>query len=412
MKYYKYVLFTLISVVIIDSFRYISIVGALNVDNATSISTLLNYISIAILISIAYKESFGNNEIPKSIQNLIILWLFWNIFNLIRGAFLSVDYWDWKGLLLSGVSFSFIPMTFFLGKDPSIAKIIFKFIINYLFLFGFLLIPLTFATNEELYSRLMIPISLFILFIPYLKTKWKFLIVTVAIISILMVIDFRSNVIKIAFSFILLTIYYFHDFIGQKWLRLTHLSLFCIPLILFTLAFTDHYNIFNEMSKQEGLNTLNSQGEEESLTDDTRTFLYSEVLSSFYQSEDLVIGKSAIGSYQSEWFDGDDGGAMNGKRTGCEVGILNILLHYGLIGVIIYFLLLINVSYIAINHSNNILSKMLGLYIAFRWTYSFVEEFTQYDLNFYFFWIAVGLVSSTGFRKLNDMELQNYFELR
>ena len=52
---------------------------------------------------------------------------------------------------------------------------------------------------------------------------------------------------------------------------------------------------------------------------------------------------------------------------------------------------------------------MLGLFIASRFLLSFIEEFTQYDINFYFFWIAIGLVSSTQFRAMSDQQLKTYF---
>lgn len=410
MNYFKLIIFTLISLIIIESLSYIVSVEAINLGNSTLISLALSYISILILIFIAYKESFGYFEIPNSIKDLYLIWLFWNVFNLLRGALLAADYWEWKDLIYSGVSFSLIPLVFFLGKNIKIALITFRFVIKYLFLYGFVFIPLTLVTNEELYSRLMIPVSLMILFIPFLKFKWKVLVVIVAIVSIVMVIGFRSNVIKIIFSILLLTSWYFRNYINRYWLSLAHFSLFAIPIILFSLAISGHYNIFEETAKEEGYKTINQAGEEENLMDDTRTFLYVEVLSSLDQTNDWIIGKSAMGSYQSDWFT-DDGGAMNGKRAGCEVGMLNILLRNGMIGVLIYFLILFTVSRYAIIHSSNYLSKMIGLYIAFRWTYSFVEEFTLYDLNFYFFWIAIGLASSARFRNMDDQEITSYFEL-
>jgi hypothetical protein len=257
----------------------------------------------------------------------------------------------------------------------------------------------------------MIPISLFILFFPFLKLKWKILLLIVSATSVLMSIGFRSNIIKLSFSVLLLLIFYLRNFIRLSWIRFALFALFALPLIFFTLAITNKYNLFQEISKDEDYTRINRLGKEENLTMDTRTFLYAEVFTSIHNSGNWIIGNSAAGSYQSTWFY-NDGGAIEGKRYGCEVGILNILMRFGIIGVIIYFLLLYNVSYYAIMHSSNILSKMLGLFIAFRWTYSFVEEYTQYDLNFYFFWIAIGLASSVQFRRMNDLEIRKYFELR
>jgi len=409
MKYSKLIIYTLFAFVITDVFRYLSWVEALDVNNATSITTFLNFISLGIFIYIANKEGWRNNGVPKSIQLLLKLWILWNIFNLLRGAFRASNYWDWKFLLLSSVFFSLVSLVFFIGKNIQLAKIAIGFSLKYLFPFGFLLIPLAFSTNEELYSRLMIPVSLFILFIPFLKFKLKLLIIVVALTSIFMTFGFRSNIIKIGFSVFVLFFYYFQDYIKLSWLRLSHRLLFIAPILFFALAIMGKYNVFYEASKKEGFGVVNNLGEEEDLMTDSRTFLYDEVLSSLNRTGNILIGESASGSYQSDFFY-DDGGAMEGKRNNSEVGILNILLLYGVIGVVIYFVLLFRVSSIAIYHSSNILAKMLGLFIAFRWTYSFVEEYTQYDLNFYFFWIAIGMVSSSSFRRMSDNDIRNYFK--
>lgn len=409
MKYSKYINFIFIALIISDAFTYISWVGALNIDSATYIMTALHYVSISIMLYIGSK-TYVKEEIPYTLRNLYLLWIWWLVFNFVRGAFLAQDYWEWKFLFLPSLAFTLVPLAFFVGFDPEIGKINLRLVLKYLFLFGFAFIPLALATNDELYSRLMIPSSLFVLFIPYLKNKWKFLVILVALTSMLVVIDFRSNIIKIFFSTALLPIYYFRKYIGLFLIRLAHLSLFLIPIILFILAVTGRYNIFAETADNESYTISDSGGEDEDLMFDSRTFLYTEVFLSINSTTEIVIGKSAIGSYKTDFFDDGIGGTINGKRFGSEVGMLNIFMRYGLVGVIIYSLLIFVVSWYAINRSNNILAKMLGLFIAFRFTYSFIEEFTQYDLNFYFFWVAIGLVSSSRFRNMDEDEIKNYLQ--
>lgn len=410
MKTSRLITFILIALIITDSFTYINMVNELNIGFATYISSFLNYISLIFILYIAKKNS-NETEIPASVTQLYKFWLFVIIFNLLRGFFVAKDYWDWKFLLLSSVAFSLVPLAFFLGKNLYLVRLIFKFTISYLFVYGFFFIPISLKTNPELYSRLMIPISLFILFIPYLKFRWRILILIVAIVSILMVINFRSNLIKIAFSCLILAVFYFRRLIGKKIIVTACFALFALPFIFFTLAVTGKYNIFETISKKEGYTTINKEGVEENLMLDTRTFLYMEVISSLKESGNWLWGESGSGSYKSKWFY-NDGGAINGKRYRSEVGILNILLYYGVIGVIAYLILLYKVSFMAIKSSKNKLAQMLGLFIAFRWTYSFVEEFSQYDLNFFFFWIAIGLVSSKTFREMSDQQIKSYLLLR
>ena len=122
-----------------------------------------------------------------------------------------------------------------------------------------------------------------------------------------------------------------------------------------------------------------------------------------------MFGSGASGKYSTIRFE-NAGGGINGLRYRCEVHFLNIFLYFGLVGVISYTLLLFIVCYHGIYNSNNILAKMLSLLIASRFLLSFIEEFTQYDMNFFFFWLIVGLVSSKQFRSMSDQQVKSFFK--
>lgn len=407
MKYFHLVIFTLIAIIFTDALRYISSIG-LQMESSTYISAGLNYFSLIIMSVVAFRSKWKNN-VPRSIYIFFCIWILWNIFSIFRGFLLAEDYWDLKFLILSSITFSLISIAFFYGENLYYACKVFKITLKYLFPLGFLLIPLTLVTNEELYSRLMIPVHLFILFIPFLKIKHRIFIFAVTAVSILLVIGFRSNIIKIAFSILLLIIFYFRNYIPLLGYQILHIVIFLIPIFFVTLALTSNYNILIEASQKEGYTTTNKEGKEENLVADTRTFLYEEVLSNFIYTGNWLLGEGAAGSYKSDRFY-NTGGAIDDKRYSSEVGILNVLLKNGIVGVVIYFLLLFIASFIAINYSNNTLSKLLGLFIGFRWLYSFLEEFTQFDLNFLFFWIVIGLISSESFRKMNNKEIMVTFK--
>jgi hypothetical protein len=221
-----------------------------------------------------------------------------------------------------------------------------------------------------------------------------------------MAIGFRTNLIKIGFSTFFLLCFYFKTTFKAIFLKIFLISFFILPAVVLVLGLLGKYNFFAELagnSKSELKTTKN--GIDTDLLADSRTFLYQEVFLSLSNSGHFAFGEGAAGKYKSKFF----GSNSKGERYGSEVGILNILLYDGIVGVIVYFLLLFTASYIAISRSNNYLSKMLGLYIASRFLLAFIEEFTQYDINFYFFWIAVGLVSSNQFRAMSDQQLKKYF---
>ncbi|TWJ04622.1 hypothetical protein JN11_00339 [Mucilaginibacter frigoritolerans] len=408
MKYKKLIFYLLIFIAIGDTLSNIGNAG-FNDESFTPLSFIVKYLALSIIIYFSSKSNW-NEDIPTIISLLLKLFLVWNIFTIIRGAFFAIDYWDWKFLLLSSLLFFLIPMAFFLGNNFYLVRLILKYILKYFFTFGFLIIPLAIVTNRELYSRLMIPISVFILLIPYLKPKWRKLILFIAVVSILIVIDFRSNIIKTSISLLILSLYYFRRYVLQSWIKVIHILIFALPLLILYLGVSGQYNIFVETSQNNSYTIKAQKGDlgNEDLAADTRTFLYVEVLTSLAKNGTLLMGEGASGKYKTDYFDTF---ADHRGRYGSEVGFLNVLLYSGIIGVVIYFLILFFASYFAINNSNNFLCKMLGLLIAGRWLLFFIEEFTSFDLNTLFTWLVIGLVCTREFRMMNERDMKLFFNV-
>lgn len=394
MKYSIFILFTLVSLLITDTLTMIT-KNTFDVGIWNTIAAGLIYISIFILLYLPLNKNF---TIPTLIKYFYFSWLFWCIFNLARGAFIANDYYDWKFLMLNSIPFTFVSLLFFVGLNLKLVLKVFGFVLMVMFPFFWPAIPIgyqNFPDQPELYARLMIPVTFFILFIPYVKTKWKLLIIIVTIASFFTDITFRTNMLKISISILLLVAYYLKDYIPLIFYKSLHIILFVVPIILLMLAATINFNIFKEVSKLENLNiTSNSK---QSTVKDSRTFLYEEVFSSIKTTGELIFGKGANSSYFSNYF--------GFKRYSSEVAVLNIVMRYGLFGLFLYLLLLFSISYLAISHSNNMLVKLLGILISTRWTLSFVEEFTQYDINFYFFFLITGLVTNHIFRNMNDKQI-------
>ena len=408
MKYSHILIFSVIAVIISDIILNIENAGQIDIGKATYIKTLLAYTVIIILLINAFKSKSKKN-VPAPITVIFIAWIFVNLANIIRGFFLAGNYWDWKYLLLNAIGFSAISLVFYAGNSLVLSKKIFNFYLKYVFLFGFLIIPLALLADDHLYSRIMLPVSFFILCIPYLKKKWSVLIVIVSVVSILMAISFRANIIKIAFPLVLLVLYYLRNYISKIQLKFIFGLIFLAPLIFFYLGISGKYNLFEQLSENENYSYDNENYEdyEQNILADTRTFLYIEVFDTLLEAGALPFGVSAAKGYKSIWFF-DTGGAIKGIRYDTEVNFLNIILHFGVLGIVVYFLLLLMISYYAIFRSNNALAMMIGFVIAFRWSFSFLEEYTQFDLNFFFFWLFAGLVSNSNFRAMSDEQMMKY----
>jgi hypothetical protein len=402
------IIWILIGVVIVDILRYVSWSGKLIIENGTYYSATIIFVSLYLLYNNFYKF---RTPIDKNKIWYLKLWLGILLFSIIRSLFLVQSYWEWKFLLIQSVGFSLAPLFYFVGLDLYCVRSIYSFTFRWIFILGPLLIPLSLNTNIELYSRIMIPVTFFIIFIPYLPKRNILILICVALLSVFIVLDFRSLQLKIAIALITLLILTNKKFFGKKLLLVIHSFIFILPFIFLFAYFFFNYNLFLEglSGKQRKEITVNVNNEESNLLADTRTFLYVEVIKSFNSTTEWVIGKGAAGTYQSSFFD-SGGGDNKGKRFGSEVGILNILLRYGLIGCLIYFVSLFVLTRQALIYSSNYLVKMLSLLLSSRWPLSFLEEYTQYDLNFMFFWLFLGLISNNQFRAMNDMQLKLMFK--
>ena len=93
------------------------------------------------------------------------------------------------------------------------------------------------------------------------------------------------------------------------------------------------------------------------------------------------------------------------ERLGNEVGVLNVFTWLGIVGVLLYLLVFFRASYLAINLSNNIYAKMLGVYVSFRWLYSWVEDINNFSLNYFMLWLMIGLCFSHSFRAMTNYEV-------
>jgi len=407
MTYNRVSLFAFVFILIADVIvRINSFIGVSN--GSTNVLALLNILTAVGLLLLCYKSKL-KNKMPHLAWLAFYAFMAWNVFQFTRGVFNAQDYWDWKVLLLS-YSFSIIiPLAIVVGLNYRLNIKLFRFILRILFVFGFAIIPLALATDFELYARVVMAVSLFILFIPWLPYKWKLLVVVVAVTSVFMDFSYRINAIKIIFSFLLIFIYFNRKFIGQKILNSSALLLFILPLMLFTLGVTGQFNLFQDNIIDVTVHTGSNYSDKSvNLSGDTRTFLFQEVFYSMLKKDSsFVIGEGGGSAYESPFFaiyDLNDRG-----RYGTEVGFINAVLYSGTIGVFLYMLMLALATYYAINKSNNYSCKLLGLWVAFHWVVFFIEDRTLMTMNFYFIWLAIGLCLSNQYRALSDRDVTDLF---
>ncbi len=343
-------------------------------------------------------------------QQLFILhiYIIYVGFSFLRGAVIAEGYWDWKSLTTNTMSL-LVPMAAYVSTSNVLFERINR---HYIFYTAPLFLIVQFFIGKDEFGFYLAPFSFFLLFLPILSNKWKLICLTITAYVILADFGARSNIIKFLVPIIISLLYYFRKLVSVKLFEFVRLLLIMLPFVLFNLGVLGIFNVFKPNGdKHTALidKKRDFQGNlvEDDLLADTRTLLYVDVLSSAQKFNSWVIGRSPARGNFSESY-GENDLTKRGERAGNEVSILNYFTWLGIVGVGLIFILFYRASYLAINKSNNIISKLLGLFIAFRWAYGWVEDENKFNVQYVFLWLFIGLCYSNYFRQLTDKEVKNW----
>lgn len=390
---------------------FISIIQILfvaNLDFATYIYAALCYLMIYFLV-VFYKKKMKKN-LSVNIKAVLNLYLLLGIIAIIKGFFSATNYWEWKQLFLATGPVLLLPLVAFIGQNKSAVQFIFFYYIKYALPFSILMFFLAKSSmNTDGFGRYLSPIYFIILLFPFVSNKWKIYIFVFAILSFISDFGARSNLIRILAASSLMLLFYIKNTTPKIAYKFFHFSLFFIPILFFLLAVFNVFNVFKMDNYVKGdyetqETTASGEKVKNNFKADTRTFLYVDVIKSVLKRNTWFTGEGATGGYETKSF----GSLGTRGRMGSEVGILNVFLYLGILGVIGFSVIFYFSSFLAVYHSNNYLTKIIGLFIAFRWTYSWIEEFSNFDMNYFFLWLMIGFCFSKSIRDMDDSEMKNW----
>lgn len=368
--------------------------------NLTFFNWAIDFITIITLLQ--YRK-------VGSYYKFIDAFFFWLLISIIRGVFIAENYWEWKQLIIGTFSLS-LPLFVYAFDKPDVVSCVlrywFKYAIPLFLLFIFIL-------SNGTYHFYLGPIFVIGCFIPIIPKKWKFIIGGLLVIMLFINLGARSQVIKSAVVLLVTLGVYLRRFISVKILKFLHASCYLLPIILLYLGISGTFNIFQDLSSNEGKyiekKIVNGQIQEDDLSADTRTFIYVEVIESALRHNYVIWGRTpargndsaSFGSYNAEKL-------KTGKyeRHFNELCHTNIFTWLGLIGVILYSFIYFRSSYLAVYKSNNIYVKYLGCFIAFRWAYGWIEDFNQFDIMNISLWMMIAMGISFRFRSLSNKQFK------
>ena len=329
------------------------------------------------------------------------------------GVLMTENYWDWK-LLVSNLMVFSLPLASYVYAKPDILIKTLKVWLKYAWILLLLLSPFL---SSNAFGRYLVPFSFLSLFFALLNRKYVLQVVVAYIITIIFGYESRSDMLKfsvtlaLGLSFLLMG----YKNIFVRILRILTVAFFILPIFFFTLGATGVFNVFNidEELGLDGKYTMTSGDEEINALDDTRTFLYVEEIGSAIENKYVIQGRSIARGYDSNWFGeaiDKELGLKRGERGSCETSILNVFNYFGLIGVFTYMWMFLAASYVALKRSKNIFVPIVGTYVAFRWMFAWVEDFSKFDLNYLFLWIMIGICFSPWFREMTNDEFKNWIK--
>lgn len=358
-------------------------------------------------------SAYEANRFEAKDNSLLKIYFVWVFLSIVRGALFYTlgNYWIWKNWFFGSFDV-LLPALIYLYARPEILSSILRTWLKYV---PFLLICLLPFVPRGAYHFFLGPIYIVAFFWPLYSGKWKVIILLLMLLMLGADFTARSQVIKAGFVLFFSLLYLKRRFVSQALLKWMHWLFYILPLTLLFLALTGRFNVLEEVFSNEGVivTKIDRDGKvvKEDLSSDTRTFIYIEVISSAIKHDYVWAGRTPARGNDSAFF-----GTFNAEelKTGLyerhsnEAGLPSLFTWLGLVGLILISLIYLRSSYLALYHSNNIYIKILGCFVAFRWSYGWIEDmygFTPMILGLY---MVMAMCMSKTFRRMNDSEMKGW----
>ncbi len=352
----------------------------------------------------------------KAKEKVLSLFLVYVVLSFLYGLYMAENYWHYK-FLVRNLMIYLMPLSIYVFVYPlhvqTVLRVWFKKAL-------IILICISPFIYSDAWGNYLTPFCLFALFYHLLPQKWRYITILAFIVTFTLGWASRSCTIRFSVAFIIGILFMWKSSrnILLKHLKIIYIVFSLIPIVFFILATTNVFNILNideELGLSQKYEMFQSDKEANgSALADTRTSVYIEVLNSALQNHYVTQGHSLARGYESVIFNDvineSSDGLLNGERPGCETCILNVFTYMGIIGVILYMLIFLRSTFLAISRSNNSYIKIVALFVLFRWIYSWIEELAFFNITYLMLWIMVAMCFSPYFRRMTNEEFKWWFK--
>lgn len=337
---------------------------------------------------------------------IILFYFAYTIFEYIRGFF-NIDGWRDYVYLYNGLFHLIIFPFWILLARPQYIMVLWKSFMTIGIIMSIILALFPPTHGMHTMAHNMLWLNVFIFMYPYIKRKYYILILVAALFIITFDLNRRSIMLGYLIpTMILLGYLFLQKYIFQK---IFYYLGVLLPLICLLLFYTKTFNIFQYLEESNKEVVLQKDGGRPVFTD-SRTGIYEDVTHDVLKAKEWwkpYIGLGGNGKTKVE-ANGASSFGFEGLRSTQESGMLNFIQHGGLLGLIAYGLLITVSAYLSMFKSRNDFMRMLGLFLVFKFAYSFIEDELDFSGHVIaqFLWIGMGYNKS--FRNMTDNKMKLY----
>lgn len=373
---------------------------------------------VAQYASVITSLYYCRKRFTSPVSILIFLWFVWLFICIIRGV-LAIDiYWDFKNFI-SNIPCLFLPIFGLVFLSPKDSLTILR---KWNFLFIAQLCLLVFGIIGRGKAHIIMGAALF-LYIPFFfllpNRKWKILLLLL-IIVLFSDLEARSQVIKVVAAIGISIISLLYSRINSWLIRVGALSFYPLAVLLLFLGITGRFNIFDfEDHSTDNIITYVEgkivEKNNDKVSADTRTFLYIDLIYSAVENNYIWTGRTPARGNDAPVFFSHMGTnelekGMRLERNKNEFCHPNIFTWMGLIGVILYALIFIQASILALFFCNNRYIMLLGTFTSFNWFYGWIENCNDYNMMSVGWWLITSMCLSSQFRNMSDEQFKIWFQ--
>ncbi len=334
--------------------------------------------------------------------------LAWSFLEIVAGFFIAENSTERRQLLVGGISLM-IPILAWVFYKPDRFAEIFHFFFKYAWIPYLCFFIWQLGLTQFYYS----PLLLLFLFYPLFPQKRRIVVLVLAVVYIASVLgDARSQSYKGLAALFFGSLLIWRHRLPSTFFKLIHKCGFLLTLGVFALVLTDSFQVIiggERAVMVEDNNLTREMGKK-----DTRSLLYIDIFESSTGDgfATVLLGKTPARGFKirysgtlfvSQYMDGF---VFNkGERHKNEMVLSNIYIWTGLIGLILFSLIYYRGSFLAVVRSRNRILPVVGCFVAFRWTYGWIEDVNNFLIMDVDLWALIGMCYSDKFRNMSEEQM-------